>query len=342
MNRAAIGVLACACAAALAPVPPTAVERYYSRGFYAALQPAVTALSSLVPFALLDVAVIASFALVTALAVAGFRRHGFRRGARRFAWSALVAAAVIYLWFLVAWGFNYRRVPLEAQLAYDPSRVTRARAVAFGRDAVARLNAMKEAGTDREPFEWRALEAAFASAGRALGTTGGVRLAAPKRSLITWYFSRAAIDGMTDPFFLEIILNTELLPFERPFVLAHEWAHLAGYADESDANYIAWLTCITGPPAVQYSGWLAAYELVTAVLPPDDRRALRDLLSPSVRADLAQVAARLLRADPIVRTAAREAYDTYLRANRVDEGIASYGAAVRLMLGGPSFVPSPF
>ena len=34
-----------------------------------------------------------------------------------------------------------------------------------------------------------------------------------------------------------------------------------------------------------------------------------------------------------MRVAARGAYDTYLRANRVDEGIASYNAVVRLMLG---------
>ena len=58
------------------------------------------------------------------------------------------------------------------------------------------------------------------------------------------YFRWAAIDGMTDPFFLEVIVNPDVLPVERPFVLAHEWAHLAGYADESEANFVAWLTCV--------------------------------------------------------------------------------------------------
>ena len=36
---------------------------------------------------------------------------------------------------------------------------------------------------------------------------------------------------------------------ERPFVIAHEWAHLAGYADESEANFVAWLTCRRADPA---------------------------------------------------------------------------------------------
>ena len=89
----------------------------------------------------------------------------------------------------------------------------------------------------------------------------------PKRSLLGWYFRAAAIDGMTDPFFLEIILNPDVLPFERPFVLAHEWAHLAGYADEAEANFVAWLTCIRADRAAQYSGWLEAYRYAEAALP---------------------------------------------------------------------------
>ena len=68
----------------------------------------------------------------------------------------------------------------------------------------------------------------------------------PKRSLLTYYFRRAAIDGMTDPYFLEVIVNPDVLDFERPFVVAHEWAHLAGYSNEAEANFLAWLTCIKG------------------------------------------------------------------------------------------------
>ena len=54
---------------------------------------------------------------------------------------------------------------------------------------------------------------------------------------------------MTDPFFLETLLAPDLLDVERPFVIAHEWGHLAGYADESEANFIAWLACRRGSRA---------------------------------------------------------------------------------------------
>ena len=46
--------------------------------------------------------------------------------------------------------------------------------------------------------------------------------------LLATTFPWAAVDGMVNPFGLEVVINPEVLPFERPFVLAHEWAHLAG------------------------------------------------------------------------------------------------------------------
>ena len=166
-----------------------------------------------------------------------------------------------------------------------------------------------------------------------LGVPQSPRLGPSKRSLLELYFRKAAIDGMTDPFFLEVIVNPDVLPSERPFVLAHEWAHLAGYADESEANFVAWLTCIRASPAARYSGWLSAYQHVASGLPAQDRRALAAALSSAVAADLAAERARVARSSERVRVVARGAYDTYLRANRVSEGIANYNAVVKLMLG---------
>ena len=81
---------------------------------------------------------------------------------------------------------------------------------------------------------------------------------------------------MTDPYFLETLVARGLLPFERPFVVAHEWSHLAGYADESEANFVGWLTCLRGPAPDQYSGWLFMFgELMRAVPRADRRRSPR-------------------------------------------------------------------
>jgi hypothetical protein len=324
-------LVALAVAAAFVPLSPGAVERWYSTGLYPRLQALLTPATNLVPVALLDVASLALLSVAAVRFVRRARAAGVRRAALNAAGSLLTTAAVVYLLFLAFWGLNYRRMPLERKLDYDPARVTREAAVALANTAVASLNAGYAAAHARDA-DGASLERSFAAAQRALGADRMAVPGVPKRSLLTLYFRRAAIDGMTDPLFLEIILNRDVLAVERPAVLAHEWGHLAGYADESEANFIAWLTCVrSDDPVAQYSGWVAAYQHSAGALPQDVRATLQPL-DAGPRADFRAMFARYGRSSPVVRTAARGAYDTYLRANRVAEGIANYDVVVRLML----------
>ncbi len=328
-----IALIVLAAAAAVLPLPPAWVERAYSRGVYPRIQPIVTSASALTSLALLDIAIAVVLIAAVAVVIRRSRALGVRAALVRTLATAAVAAAVGYLWFLLFWGFNYRRVPLEQKLAYDASRITRDQGVQVARSAIDRVNALK--ATAEAVLDDAALLRALRSVQGSLRDAPLAGAPQPKRSLLMLYFRKAAIDGMTDPFFLEIIVNPDLLPSERPFVLAHEWAHIAGYADESEANFIAWLTCLRASPAAQYSGWLAAYQHISSGLPLDDRRTLAAALSPPVRADLAAERERFSRSSTAVRAAAHSAYDTYLRANRIEEGIANYNAVVRLMLGVP-------
>jgi hypothetical protein len=139
---------------------------------------------------------------------------------------------------------------------------------------------------------------------------------------------------MTDPFFLETLVASDLLPFERPFVVAHEWSHLAGFADEGEANFIGWLTCLRGDVPAQYSGWLSLYTELASGLPRRDRVDLAAGLAPGPRADLQAMADRLARnVSPAVSAAGWRVYDQYLKANRIEAGAASYAEVVRLALG---------
>jgi hypothetical protein len=331
--RSTLILAAVAIAAALIPLPPEFVERWYSRGFYPPLQQGLTRASSVVPIALLDVGVVA-------LAIAGvfwlarrWRRDGSAKALRGAGIALVRVAAVLYLAFLVLWGFNYRRRPLEAKLAYDASRVSRDATFRLAEAAVVRINELEKQRVAEAPVDRHALEAAFVQAQQHLSPARPAVAAAPKTSMFSWYLRTAGIDGMMNPFFLEIILNPEILPAERPFSLAHEWAHLAGYANESEANFVSWLTCIAAAPDAQYSGWLEAYRYASAALPAADRRALQQRLSPEVVRDLRAINERLGRADPHVSGFARNVYDSYLRAQGMSEGIASYGAMLRLMVG---------
>lgn len=322
-------VLAAVCA--LVPVPRTLVEAWYSRGVYPHVQRALTSVSNLISIALLDVGAAVLLVVVVAWFVSRVRRRGLRAALWNSVAGAATIAAALYLAFLLLWGLNYRRVPLEEQLDYDRARVNRESVLALANQAAAAINAGYHAAHATSENR-TALEYAFADAQGKLGAQRFAVPGKPKRSVLTLYFRRAAIDGMTDPFFLEVIVNPDVLAFERPFVLAHEWGHLAGFANEAEANFVAWLTCMRGDALAQYSGWLAAYEHAMRALPRQDRSSVT-ALDPGPRDDQRAMAERYARSSPVVREAARGVYDEYLRANRVREGIGSYDAVVRLMVG---------
>jgi hypothetical protein len=247
-------------------------------------------------------------------------------------------AATLYLAFVAVWGLNYRRVPLTEKLRFDSSAVTLDGARALAATAVERLNASHRAAhaIGWPPGSEATLEEAFRSAQRVLGASRLAVAGRPKRTMLDLYLRRASVEGMTGPYFLETLVASRLLPFERTFVVAHEWAHLAGFADESEANFVGVLTCLGGDEAARYSAWLFLYSQVSSGLPREDRSALGARLADGPRADLRAIADRVGRdVNPRVAAAGWRVYDQYLKANRVEAGTASYAEVVKLILGTP-------
>jgi hypothetical protein len=320
------------------PVPPAVVERVYSRGWYAAVQPLVTGASNVVAIAWLDVLVaLAGLALVWWFLRCWRQPGGLLRRVGRAAAGLVQAVAIAYLLFLAAWGWNYRRLPADARFGVEPQRISSERLTALARQSIAELNRLHPPAHADPALEEsrlrRSLEHVFQQAQRELAAGWQARPGRPKRGVIARAFPLAAVDGMVNPFGLEVILNPEVLPIERPFVLAHEWAHLAGHAAESDASFVAWLTCMRGSALLTYSGWFSLLHHVVRTMPAAARGPLLSGLSAGPRADLRAVQARLRRVQPVVHDVSWQTYDRFLRANRVDRGIQNYDEVVRLVLG---------
>lgn len=338
-----LAAIAAAIWAAAGPLPSDLVERVYSQGFYPRLQLRLTTFSNTTAVSLLDVGAIVMVAIVAVrwfvrVRHAGRDRRRVVRAMLLLTADTLVMAALIYLWFVVAWGMNYRRQPLRNALDFQEERITPEALRALATRTVSELNALYPAAWRQS---WPALgqmpeflRTGFTRARRQLGIGWGVVPAVPKRSLLNGYFTRTAVDGMTDPFFLETLVNQNLLPFEQPFVVAHEWAHLAGYADESEANFMGWLTCMQGDARTQYSAWISLYGTVLSAVPEMERAEIATSLQAGPRRDLRAMEERIERQSiPAARRAEEAVYDRFLKANRVKAGIASYGEVVRLLLG---------
>jgi hypothetical protein len=345
-----VALIGVAVAAGLIPVPAGLVDRLYSNGLYAAIQPTVTVLSNRVPFAAFDLFAGTLVLLWIMLAV-----HDIRSGqstALRRAWRIVLRTAVwsaaLYLVFLMTWGLNYRRVRLPEKLVFNAEAVTVDAARAMANVAVEQVNALyapahaagfgSAEGIDPE------LAAAFARAVNQVGGPRRVEVARPKQSVLDWYFRRAGVSGMTDPFLLEILVASDVLPFERPFVVAHEWGHVAGIAHEGEANFVSWLACVHGSASHRYSGWLMLYQEVLPSVGRQDRAAVASRLDAGPREDLRASRERsLMNVSPRVSAAGWRFYDSFLKANRVESGMASYAEVVQLVLGvrfGPEWTPA--
>jgi hypothetical protein len=335
----------------LLPPPASWVERHYSRGPYPEMQRVVTLISNKVPIAISD--------LLILLLLLGppfwwcMRLKAAGRGRRLRAMPALIfhtlaVAALALLVFQLIWGLNYSRLPLTEKLDYDSARVSDQAIDEAKKACVTQLNAASGAvhstpwpDTDR----WaELLKPSFEPVVEELGASGGITPGRIKHSLFNFYLAASGIDGFINPYGLEAVLNDKLLPVEQPFAMAHEWAHLAGFADESEANFIALLTCLRSTDqAVQYAGWLALYPNLPSTPLDQGQPGTHLQLDPRVLADLDEIDKHWKKElRPWVDSAQWAFYDRFLKANHVGAGIRSYGLFLRLMVGtrfNPNWVP---
>ncbi len=321
------------------PLPPDLVEHYYAVGFYPSLQASLTSWSNTSAYSLFDVLI--GTVAVTLLIVWGrWLRRAWRTRSVQPVLGGLLAtivvASALYLWFAAAWGLNYGRAPLEGAIGYDAARVTPGALRALAGRATSEVNRLHAAAhtagfpeiSDMPAPLVRALRDVERRLGRPTPTTPG----RPKRTLLAIFFRASGVDGMHAPFLLETLLNPALTPPERPAVLAHEWAHLAGYAPEADASFVGLLAALRADAPSQYSAWLSLFDHAVAQLPASERRASVALLGAGPTADRQAIAARLDDRVEVVARASWDTYDQYLKSQGVQEGVASYSRVVELLL----------
>lgn len=327
-----------------APLPDWAINGFYADSVYPQLQRVVTSGTNFLPFAILDVLIVAAL-LLTLFTILRLLRKASNVGFVDAIWDGsrrlLRGAAIIVILFLVGWGYNYRRHPLEQRFpdgrAAAPTVEALQAAVLDANTLAAKLRRTIGQNMDQRYDEVAgALDAPMRAALEHLQQPALGQPGRPKHSImLTPFFTWAGVTGMVNPIGLESIVHPHLLPYERPFVLAHEWAHLAGQADEAQASAVGWLACMRGTPQLAYSASLYLIMEAASALPGDARQTVMKQLDAGVRSDIDDILRRLQKGEPVVQRTASRVYDEYLRANRVADGTASYRRALSLILSAP-------
>ena len=300
--------------------PMRVVERWYARGLFPLISGIERRIADAVSFSWLDLLIPVGFVLAAWIIR---RRH----------WKLLLnVVAAFYLILFWSWALNYHREPLASKLRVDTSDTKPAAIDNFVMRGASELNRLYGEKEQRAYDEAETREEARRRVRRVISIIDGTDWEAAHRVKVSWianrWFHAAGIEGMFNPIVHEPVVSDTLVDIERPFVIAHELAHVQGYPDEGDANVIAaFATLMSTNPTFQYSGWLSLWLYV--------RNRDRDkLLDSGPRQDLQQIFNRVRRERiEWINDLQSLVLDWFLKANSVEQGIRSYSRVVSLVAG---------
>lgn len=150
--------------------------------------------------------------------------------------------------------------------------------------------------------------------------------------------------GIYFPFTGEANVNVDAPACLRPVTIAHEMAHQRMVASELEANFVGIAAAVSCDDVVfQYSGYLLGLiELSNALyaVSPDAWSAISSAcFTPELSTDWDDNYTYWKALESPVDEAATQTYDSFLKSNGQDLGIASYGACVDLLI--TYFGPEP-
>ena len=320
------------------------VETQFANGIYPRWERAIFPLTNAVPWSLGDVA------LGLGIALLAWRLHvAFHGRPKRELWRRIVLMVVesigvlglYYFWFEASWGWNYNRAPIETRVRYNTAGVNQRAVEALRKRAIAEMNHLAPLAHARTSgdFSRDTLYDAWLPVVQAGGDAWIPLTGAAKPTIFDPFMDATATSGFINPLTLNVQLASDLLWFERPFSLAHEWSHVAAYAREDEANYLAIVTCTrSNDPVLAYSGWLELF----LYLPPLPKYE-KNTFVPLVWADFAALRRRnAQRVNARLASLSWHTYNSYLKSNHIAAGVANYNEVTRLYLGvplGPSGIP---
>ena len=326
------------------------VESHYSESAYQTIRRVISAVTSLVPVSLAELALYALVIGIPALLLIRLiqwllRVSDGKRFLRTIA-SVLLTGAIILNLFYITWGFNYFREPLAQRMGLDisttrPVEELEAFVINTAREASALRKTLPEdeqgvfAPTESMQSVFGKLPEAYA----ALSNAFPVFESDPTRAKpvlwskgLSWQGIAGVFTGLT----AEPNVNADQPPLLLYQAAAHEMAHQTGIASENEAEFTAYLACrYSSDPAVRYSGLMNALILSgNALYKADSARYLTATLAygDAVWRDLEAYDAYWHAFDGEVRESADKRNDVYLKHNAQPSGILSYGESVDLML----------
>jgi hypothetical protein len=323
---------------------PIFVERYYSTTFNKFIREALGKLTNPLPFSVSEffiLLLVIYFLASIILLIARIKKDGFFNPFLSIASSL----AVIYILFMLLWGFNYHRLSFDRIAGIKVEKSSKQELYELCDDLINKANMLREnvqensEGVMHIPEGYKSV---FKRAGKGFENVSSIipelsgEYAYPKPIILSKWMSYTGITGFYLPFTSEANVNINQPDFELPFTAQHEISHKRGFAREDEANYIAYVTCINHPDVdFQYSGvMLALINSMNALAGKDFKsyETLANKYSDGVRRDLQFQRKFWAKYEGNISKISSNVNDKYLKSNGQEEGVESYGKMVDLLL----------
>jgi len=325
---------------------PEMIEHYYSRSLFLIIRRTLDAFTGILPVASIY------FLIIILLGVLLFHGYRFYKseaslatkiGNSLFSWLSFSGGVVFF--FLLLWGYNYGRIPLEQQLGLGVKPLTLEELKEELDTTTAILSTLrpnlpgvadKAISADfLPPHLEKSLRAELKRLLRQLGypAAGKVRgrFLFPKGILL-----RISTAGVYIPFTGEANIDPGLHPLQLPFVMAHEMAHGYGFGDEGTCNFLAYISCIQSKdPVIQYVGYLNYWRYVASNYRmrkrADYRKFYENEIPTGIKNDLKAIYEEMEKYPDVFPKVRNYAYNSYLKAQGISEGMKNYSRILMLV-----------
>ncbi len=308
-----------------------------------ALRKALASLSSPIPFSLFELLLCLLLPFIVLFIVISVKRDKTAKDRIRRIASLVGVISLIFTSYIFTLGIGYRTTPLSVKLGIEDNADIKTddlyKTTVIVRDEMNAL-AGKLHCSDGEtvmPYSFEELSdkivSAYDSFNSEYSLTDNFKSCA-KAVHLSSVMSDLRIMGIYSFPTGESNINMEYPDYNLPFTVAHEFAHQRGISRENEANFVAFLVCISSDDDyIRYSGYLNLYEYLISALYRADKE-----LYDEVYSDVSSVAVNDIRAsnrvylehqDSILGEINDRVNDTYLKLNGT-EGTVTYGYIVRL------------
>ena len=327
---------------------PAATELIYSRGIYRFISTIFAYVFGIFPFSVAEIALYAGilfsiYWIIRGIVIA-IKKRSFRKILDMLINIVVVACVVLFL-FNTLFSINYYRTPLAIDLKLSTQAPTVDDLAALTTNTINHINALipkidfEKSGEsiDKQGFDGMAkqLTVGYQILQKKNPLFTGAK-GFPKKVLASVYWTYTYTIGIYSPFTFEPNINTNYPDFLLPMAMAHESAHLKGFAREDEADYIAYLSCTNNPdPYFEYSGYMGAYMRLSDSLYGADS-ALADKitsqLDPKAQAEINYFGVFCSKYQTKVAEISNKINDSYLKAQGQTKGVLSYDDMIKLML----------